>query len=327
MQKTSIPFEFIPDLESCTQWLDNNIKEHTVVLFETTISGFILLNLTPRDNVILISYYSTDFDIALQEGLLYDCNFTYFVGWTKFGVPSSNLNVSFVKIYSSGGFSVYVSPREFKPPFLTADTSLLRFKNGTYVEVPNSSKLSPSTFTIEFWAKPMSFQMWGRWMGKSLFMFFGKKEGWEIMWGDNVDNPSIFMAMWNENGTEKRSQFIETPLNQWVYVTIIFNGTHIISYKNGNLNGIVEVGDWRPVFNSEPFRIGRAFDNSYYDGFFASLRFYNRTLSSAEIAHNIFGDITHNSLLEFDFVDRGSATMPDLSGEGNNGIIINYEDN
>lgn len=327
MQKTTIPFEFIPDLENCIKWLDNNIKEHSAVLFETTLSGFMLLNLTPRDNITLISYYWTNFDVALQESLHYNYNFTYFIGSTKYGVPSSNRDINFIKIYSSGSFSVYVKPREFKPPFLTADTNLLRFKNETYIEVSDSSKLSPSTFTIEFWAKPLRFQIWGRWMGKSLFTF-DRKEGWEIMWGDNAENPSIFLAMWNENGVEKKSQLIEISLNQWVHITFIFNGTHIISYKNGNLNGIIKVDYWRPVLSSEPFRLGRAFEDNYYDGFFASLRFYNIILSPTEIANSILGGrISTGLLLEFDLVDRGVPIMLDLSDEGNNGLIVNYEDN
>jgi hypothetical protein len=327
MQKTVIPFESIPDLENCVRWLDSNIKEHCAVLFETTLSGFVLLDLTPRNDVTLISYYWPDFDIAFQESLRPEFNFTYFIGWTNNGIPSNDLNINFVKIYSSGSLSVYVRPRDFKPPFLTADTNLLRFKNGTYIEVSNSSDLSPSTFTVEFWAKPVGFKGWSRWMGKSMFTS-DRKEGWEIMWGDNLENPSIFMAMWNEKGDERRSQFIETPLNQWVHITLIFNGTHIISYRNGNLNGIIDVVDWKPILSNEPFVIGRGFGDTYYDGFLTWLRFYNRTLSSTEIAHNILGDITRDGLLlEFDLVDHGSTTVFDLSGNGNNGTIVNYEYN
>lgn len=327
MQKTVIPFGYIPDLENCVRWLDSNVKGHCAVLFETTLSGFVLLSLTPRSNVTLISYYWTDFDEAFQESLRYEFNFTYFIGWTKYGIPSNNPDIDFIKIYSSGSLSVYVRPKDFKPPFLTADTNLLRFKNGTYIEVSDNSKLCPSTFTVEFWAKPISFQKWGRWMGKSMFTS-DKKEGWEIMWGDDFENPSIFMAMWNENGIEKRSQFIGAPLNQWVHITLVFNGTHIISYRNGNLNGVIDISNWTPMLSDEPFRIGKAFGDIYYDGFFASLRFYNRTLSPTEIAYNLLGDVTHDGLvLEFDFVDRGSSVMLDLSGEGNNGTIVNYEDN
>jgi hypothetical protein len=148
------------------------------------------------------------------------------------------------------------------------------------------------------------------------------------MWGDNLENPSIFMAMWNQEGAERRSQFIETPLNQWTHIALIFNGTHIISYRNGNLNGIMDVGDWKPVFSNDSFLIGRGSGETYYDGFLAWLRFYNRTLSSTEIAHNILGDVTRDGLLlEFDLVNHGSTIMFDLSGNGNNGTIVNYEDN
>jgi hypothetical protein len=73
----------------------------------------------------------------------------------------------------------------------------------------------------------------------------------------------------------------------------------------------------------ELLRVGRAFDGSLYNGLFASLRFYNRSLSSYEIAHNLFGNGARDGLvLEFDFIDNGSASLGDLSGEENNGVII-----
>jgi hypothetical protein len=322
MQKTAIPFEYIPDLENCVRWLDNNIKAGSVILFETPFSGFVLLNLTPRSNVTLVSYYYTEFSGALEESLANGYDYIYFIWWTDSPIPENSHDLSFLKIYTSGSISVYMRPLDFKPPYVTENTSLIRFKNGTYIQTVDNGKLSPSTFTIEFWAKPTDFNEWARWMGKSLFTF-EQKEGWEVMWTDDPASFHTFIAMWDETGVEKRSQSIAVSLNEWTHIVFAFNGTHILSYRNGNLAGVIETGEWKPLLSEEPLRIGKAYDNSYYDGFFASFRFYNRTLSSFDIAHNILGETTRDGLLlEYDLIDRNSTIMPDLSGEGLNGTII-----
>ena len=322
MQKTAFPFEDIPDLVNCARWIDNNVKENSVVLFETPFSGFVLLNLTPRSDVTLISYYSTEFSGALDESLASEHDFVYLIWWTNIPIPENSYDSSFVRIYTSGNISVYVRPREFKPFYLTANMNLLRFKNGTHVEVPSNSKLCPQDFAVEFWAKPDNFDKWARWMGKSIFTY-EHTEGWEIIWADDPASPHVFMAMWNESGVERRSQFVSAPLNEWTHIVFTYNGTHIISYRNGNLDGMTETGDWKPLQSEEPLRIGKAYDNSYYDGLFASFRFYNRTLSSFEIAHNILGETARDGLvLEYDFIDGNSTVMHDLSGEGNNGTIF-----
>jgi hypothetical protein len=324
MQKTAISFEYISDLENCVRWLDDNVKARSVILFETPFSGFVLLNLTPRSNVTLISYYYTEFSGALEESLAHKYDYIYFIWWTNLPIPKNSHDLSFLKIYTSGSLSVYMRPIDFKPLYVAANTGLIKFKNGTYIQVADNGKLSPSTFTIEFWAKPTGFNKWARWMGKSLFTF-DQKEGWEVMWTDDPASFHMFMAMWDKNGVEKRSQSIAVSLNEWTHIVFAFNGTHILSYGNGNLDGIIETGEWKPLFSEEPLRIGKAYDNSYYDGFFASFRFYNRTLSSFDIAHNILGEITRDGLLlEYDFVDRNSTIMPDLSGESLNGTIITH---
>jgi hypothetical protein len=324
MQKTAIPFELIPDLENCARWLDSNIKASSVILFETPLSGFVLLNLTPRSGITLISYYYTEFSGALEESLANKHDYIYFIWWTDLPIPENSHDLSFLKIYTSGSLSVYMRPIDFKPPYVDANTSLIKFENGTYIQTVDNGKLSPSTFTIEFWAKPTGFNKWARWMGKSLFTF-DQKEGWEVMWTDDPASSHTLIAMWDENGVEKRSQSVAVSLNEWTHIAFAFNGTHILSYRNGNLDGVIETGEWNPLLSEEPLRIGKAYDNSCYEGFFASFRFYTRTLSSFDIAQNILGETTRDSLLlEYDFIDRNSTIMPDLSGGGLNGTIITH---
>jgi hypothetical protein len=322
MRKTSIPFEYIPDLEDCVRWLDTNIRENSALLFESQFSGLVLLNLTPRSNMTLISYYPTEFDRILQENVSQKFDFIYLIFWADYRIPTADSSTIFVKIYSKGSLSVYVRVEHLTPPSLTDISNLLLFDNKTFVEVSDNDKLSPPIFTLEFWAKPTSFTSWSRWMGKSLYTF-DKKEGWQIMWDDNIDNPGIFLAMWDENGTEKKSRPVRISLNEWMHIVFAFDGSHLKAYRGGNLESVVEVGDWKPLPSREPLRISRAFDETYYNGFLAALRLYNRSLSSLEVSNNLLGGVVKDGLLlEFDFINKGSMVLRDLSGEGNNGTVI-----
>jgi len=322
MRKTSIPFEYIPDLEDCVRWLDTNIRENSALLFESQFSGFVLLNLTPRSNMTLISYYSKEFGNVLKESLDKEFDFIYLIWCTKAGMLGIEQRANLLEVYAKGSFSVYARPRQFNPQSLAESANLLLFKNETYIEVPHSESLSAQNLTFEFWAKPTSFTSWARWMGESAFTS-DKKEGWEIMWTDSPEFPSITLVMWDENGSERRSPFMEVTLNEWTHIAFTFNGSHIAGYRNGNVDGITEVRDWSPLPSKKPLHVGKAYDETYYDGFFAEFRFYNRSLSTFEVANNLLGNVAKDGLvLEFDFIDRDLMIMQDLSGEGNNGIII-----
>lgn len=108
-----------------------------------------------------------------------------------------------------------------------------------------------------------------------------------------------------------------------MHIAFVFNGSDLVSYRNGLLNEVTPVGDWTPLLSSEPLLIGKAFQTTYYDGYFATWRFYNRALSQSEVLRNFMGQTTKDGLVsKFEFADTGASIMPDLSGEGNNGTII-----
>lgn len=155
MQKTALPFKYIPDLEDCAKWLDNNVLGNSVVLFESPLTGPVLLNLTPRNDVTLVSYYPIEFAQVLQELAQRGFDFMYLFWFTEYALPASRTD--FTRIYSKGALSVYVKPEHVKPPSFVEKTKLIRFNNETYVEIPDNERLSPPTFTVEFWAKPLSF--------------------------------------------------------------------------------------------------------------------------------------------------------------------------
>jgi hypothetical protein len=205
---------------------------------------------------------------------------------------------------------------------LDEDTRLVLFENGTSVEVADNESLRSPIFSVEFWAWPAGFNKWSRWMGKSVFTS-EVKEGWEVMWTNDADNPSVCLVMWDDGGIERRSPSIGLVLDKWVHVVFVFNGSHLLSFRNGSLEGVTGVDNWEPIVSREPLRIGMAFDGSFYEGYFASLRLYDRALSASEVASNTFGEVSRDGLvLEFYFFDDGSTTLQDLSGKGNDGVIV-----
>jgi hypothetical protein len=283
----------------------------------------VLLNLTPRNDVTLVSYYYTEFANVLQDVDQQEFDFIYLLWWTdtqKHEIPASSTD--FTRIYSEGALSVYVKPEDVKPPSFAEKTELIKFNNETYVEIPDKERLSPPTFTVEFWAKPLSFTPWSRWMGKSVYTQ-DHKEGWQILYGDASADPGIFLAMWSRDNVERRTEPIPIVLGEWVHVAFVFNGSDLISYRNGLLYEVASAGNWTLLVSREPLLIGKAFTTTYYDGYFATWRFYDRALSQSEVVSNLMGQTTRNGLIsEFEFVDTGTSIMPDLSGEGTNGTII-----
>lgn len=322
MQKTSIPFEYIPDLTDCVRWLDANVRGNSAILFGSQFSGFVLLGFTPKDNVTLVSYYQKEFNNVFQESLSLGFRPIYVIWWTFYGTLSFNQSIDFLSVYKGGIFSIYGVSTSFEPPNTVKENDLISFGDRKYVEVAHNNSLTPRVFTVEFWAKPSSFSNWSRWMGKSQYTS-AVKNGWEIMWGNDANDPSICLALWDKNNTERRSQFVNVNLNQWTHVAFVFDGSRIRSFRNGNLTETVDIGEWELFSSLDSLRIGTASGGGIYDGLIASLRIYNRSLFSYEIANNLFGRIAREGLvLELNFVRSNSTILQDLSGEGNDGVII-----
>lgn len=322
MQKTSIPFEYISDLTECIRWLDANIRGNSAILFGSQFSGFVLLGFTSKENVTLVSYYPEEFNNVLQESLSLGFRPIYVIWWPFYGTLNFSQSINFLSVYQKGIFTIYGVFTSFEPPITIKESDLISFGDGKYVEVAHNNSLTPSVFTVEFWAKPSGFSNWSRWMGKSQYTS-AVKNGWEIMWGNDANNPSICLALWDKNNTEERSQFVNVNLNEWTHVTFVFDGSQIQTFRDGNLTGTVDVSEWELFSSLDSLRIGTASGGGIYNGLLASLRIYNRSLSSYEIANNLFGRTAREDLvLELNFVKSNSTILQDSSGEGNNGVII-----
>lgn len=139
----------------------------------------------------------------------------------------------------------------------------------------------------------------------------------------------------------KISSSISTPLNKWYYVGIVYDGTALRAYINGNLAGS------NTYVRQTPYNDGAA-AGLYYalasgtgtnlgDGTYAKMKFgdfhvYNTALTQQQVLNNY--NATKNSYIYTDdllvWIDANDAesysgsgaTTIDLSGNGNNGNIV-----
>lgn len=170
----------------------------------------------------------------------------------------------------------------------------------SYIEVPDNSKLSPSTYgskiTISFWMKPTTFNFKGESQGYAYILGKGQSNNHEFAFriynstafdGVSRSKRNSFYAF-NLNGGLGAGSYYQDNLkeNEWVFVTGVIDGTNTKIYKNGvlrdtdTLSGYdIHMGD-----GTAPLRIGTRDFNSYFSGSIDEVRVYNRALTDAEIS-------------------------------------------
>jgi hypothetical protein len=194
-----------------------------------------------------------------------------------------------------------------------------------YLTIPPSASLDFSTnFTIELWMNPGSLDA-----GRGLL-------------SKNQSNPngSYFLRLGNAfpfSGLAAGGMnTINAPLgslslNTWYHVAVVYSnlsGTNnnVSIYLNGNLivSGITTVN-----INTDSLRIGIDYGNVSFLGMIDEVRIWNSPLNISTIQSwkNKPLDNSHpnNSNLKtyFDFNFPSGTTVPDLSGNGNNAIMVN----
>ena len=99
------------------------------------------------------------------------------------------------------------------------------------------------------------------------------------------------LGVWTRNGTGGGVTAIATtngiPLNEWVQVTFVLNGTNGIIYKNGVAILSGTFTQTPNALSSAPVWLSRYSGGGYVlDGKTASALLYNRTLTAAEVLQN-----------------------------------------
>lgn len=167
--------------------------------------------------------------------------------------------------------------------------------------------------------------------------------GWE-MWGDmNAStrfstNLSPAGSPWGGKGNGTGVTFTE---NQWVHLTWVFdwneNTTNI--YVDGVLGESKSLaGEFQTMsmVNDFDVLVGAGYSNSdgsasvpafFMNGEMDDLRFYNKALTLDEIKADMDATVdgtTDGLVVAYDFTDISGVEVPDISGHGHTGTLVNF---
>ena len=197
-----------------------------------------------------------------------------------------------------------------------------------YVSIANSMDLSTGA-TWSMWVKLASLSQNAS--------FFSKRDGgstsdWQI-YTDSAGRLEIHLFA-NGGFFQTDSNYF-TAANQWVLVTVTYDGTTLKVYRNGVLyTSFTQVGTLSD--RSLATRLGNDWFTYYANASFDDVRIYNRALSANEINALMSAYSTNittvqqssnatglMALWSFDGADMSTTTAFDRSGNGNNGTLIN----
>jgi hypothetical protein len=116
--------------------------------------------------------------------------------------------------------------------------------------------------------------------------------GWHDSQIEMVSGTMRF-GMWNGGGVSSASSSIATPFNRWYYVGLVYDGSILTGYVNGDIAGTVTFNRAAPYNNGSNlhYAIAAADSTSMGDGSYAKMylgRFevYNCLLSQSQINYN-----------------------------------------
>lgn len=167
--------------------------------------------------------------------------------------------------------------------------------------------------------------------------------GWE-MWGDMdastrfSTNLSLAGSPWGGKGNGTGVTFTE---NQWVHLTWVFdwdeNTTNIyVDGVLGESKSLAREFQTMSMVNDFDVLVGTGYSNSngsasvpafFMNGEMDDLRFYNKALTLDEIKADMDATVdgtTDGLVAAYDFTDISGVEVPDISGHGHTGKLVNF---
>ena len=213
--------------------------------------------------------------------------------------------------------------------------------SSSYVDVPASTSMNTSLFSVTGWIKPSS-SLTGADVGFVSKWSANISDGWFVELGNTGDQARIYTQ-----GTTNPSWIpaaYSFPVNQWSFVGVVYDGTKKYFYVNGSLvDSIAATGNISPTTKDVLIGLsqGSGALSHYFPGVIDDVKLYSRALSANEIqALYQSGQTTVNTssvnlqagstlgsglvgLWTFDGKDLTSTTAYDRSNSGNNGTLQN----
>ena len=194
-----------------------------------------------------------------------------------------------------------------------------------YVETQNSASLDTPVFTIEAWVKLSSYSPY-----LCPIVDRANDVGGYSFW---IGGESHSLGQLILNGgfnNQAQSNNLVVPLNEWTQIAVVYDGNTTTFYENN----VSEVGNGYQFHDigSLTTRIGNerwAYGGQFFNGSISDVRIYNKALTSSEVysSYNQNNQTQNNLSLWLplnstsDTTVPGGTTVPDLSGNGNNGVI------
>lgn len=187
------------------------------------------------------------------------------------------------------------------------------FSGGSYIEVPNSTTIVPtSAITIECWVNTSNLA-YGTLVRKS---DGGQVSGY-MLFLDNSGKPS-FALIRSSSPINCYGQKAIQP-NTWTHVAGTFDGSQLKVYVNGvlsgneNYSGLIEQSD-------SPLGIGavpRTSGNDPFTGLIDEVKIFNYAKTNFDVGAN------NANILTLNFDEGSGIVANDVSGNGNNGTVNN----
>ena len=191
-----------------------------------------------------------------------------------------------------------------------------------YVEVPDSPSFNftaTNQFSVCAWVYFHEDSSWDAITSQEDY------NGWRFFVDDTYNKLNFGFKGIDGNYYQYGASF---TYGSWQFVCGEYNGTHILVYRNGNLEAAYFV-NVTPVDSSAPIIIGATYTGSvstlrwFANGSIAEVRIYNRSLNSTEIqelySEGPGADIVTDGLVLWH--DYQKKTTLDYSGNGNDGTI------
>lgn len=174
-----------------------------------------------------------------------------------------------------------------------------------YITSPNAYNAGNSAHTLEIWIRPTAVDdcLWSDTGSQTPNAGYHSAGGQIFQTGPFQ---SIISNLWTSSGVQRAVNGASTYLNNWIQVVKTYSGTTLTGYINGTAgtpSSITWLPPWASIANSWYMHFG-AIDTTTYNastaGYFAGrygiIRFYNRALTSSEVAQNFNADKTKYGL-------------------------------
>lgn len=191
--------------------------------------------------------------------------------------------------------------------------------NGNYVRVPNSSSLAIN-------GPEVTIEAWVLFTGTNGQVFLGETESGSNTYLILNTSGSGAGGWWTSiNESFVNVNAVPQVGGVWQHVALTYSAQARRFYVNGNL--VSDTPGGGPIAaTNDIFFSGRASSSQYLSGQLDDIRIWNRARTQAEIQANMNKTLTgsESGLIgywTFDALDA-SGRVPDLSGHGNNGIIV-----